>query len=51
MDREFGDVGSRTDREMQKITFRMDKQWGPTIQHRELCPISWERSWWKTACD
>ena len=23
-------------------------QWGPTVQHRELCPISWGRIWWKT---
>ena len=21
------------------ITFGMDKQWGPIVQHRELCPI------------
>ena len=32
---------------MQTMTFRMNKQWGPTIQHRELYPISWERLWWK----
>ena len=25
----------------------MDKQWGPTAQHRELYPISWDRAWWK----
>ena len=24
-----------------------DKQWDPTIQHRELCPVSWVRTWWK----
>ena len=27
--------------------FRMDKQRCPTIKHRELCPISWSRTWWK----
>ena len=32
---------------MQTIPFRMDKQWGPTVQHRELDPISWDRTWWK----
>ena len=26
--------------QMQTITFRMDKQWGPTVQHRELYPIT-----------
>ena len=25
---------------MQTITFRMDRQWGPTVQHRELYPVS-----------
>ena len=29
------------------ITFGIDKQGGPTVQHRELCPISWVRTWWK----
>ena len=24
---------------MQAVTFGMDEQWGPTIQHRELCVI------------
>ena len=32
---------------MQTITLRMDKQRGPTVQHTELYPISWGRSWWK----
>ena len=32
---------------MQTITFGMDKQWGRTVQHRELYPISWVRIWWK----
>ena len=27
--------------------FRMDKQWGPSLQHRELYPVSWDRTWWK----
>ena len=26
------------------LPFRMDKQLSPTIQHRELCPVSWDRS-------
>ena len=30
-----------------KLTFRMDRQWGPTLQHRELYPVSWDGSWWK----
>ena len=32
---------------MQTITFRMDKQWSPTVQHREVYPISCGRTWWK----
>ena len=24
-----------------KLAFGMDKQWGPTVQHRELYPICW----------
>ena len=28
------------------LTFEMGKQWGPTIQHRELYSISWHRPWW-----
>ena len=27
----------------QTVTFRMDKQWGPTAQHKELYPVSWDR--------
>ena len=34
------------DEKMQTITFRMDKQWGPTVQHRDLCPVSWGRTRW-----
>ena len=26
----------------------MDKQWGPTVQHKEPYPISWDKTWWKT---
>ena len=33
--------------QMQTITFRMDKQQGPTVQHRELYSISWNRPGWK----
>ena len=29
------------------VTLRMGKQWGPTVEHRELCPSSWVRTWWK----
>ena len=29
------------------IKCRRDKQWGPTVQPRELCPISWDRPRWK----
>ena len=39
---------------MQTITFRMDKQWYPAIQHRELYTISWDRTWrkviWEKEC-
>ena len=35
-DWEFGVSRSTT-------TFRMDKQQGPTVQHRELYPISWDK--------
>ena len=27
--------------------FRTDNQWGPTVQHKELYPVSWAKSWWK----
>ena len=27
--------------QIQTITFRIDKQQGPTVQHRELYPVSW----------
>ena len=29
--------------QMQSITFRMDKQCGPAVQHRELYPFTWDR--------
>lgn len=32
-------------------TFRMDKQRGPTVQHRELLPVSSERPGWKRTED
>ena len=38
MDWEFG-----IDQQMQTITYRMDKQQGPTVQHRELYSISWDK--------
>ena len=30
--------------QMQTITFGMDTQYGPTVQHEKLCPISWVRT-------
>ena len=36
-------------RYLYQFTFRMNKQWGPTVQHRELCPVTWGRTWWKRA--
>ena len=30
-------------REMQAVTFRMVQQQGPTLQHRELNPVSWDK--------
>ena len=33
--------------QMQTITVRMDKQRGPTVQHRELYPVTWDRTSWK----
>ena len=33
---------------MQTVTFEMDEQWGSTVHHRELCPISWVGTRWKT---
>ena len=29
--------------QMQTIMCRMDKQGGPAVQHREICPVSWDR--------
>ena len=29
--------------QMKTIIFRMDKQQDPTVQHRELNPISWDK--------
>ena len=29
--------------QMQTITYRMDKQQGPTVQHRELYSVSWDK--------
>ena len=37
MDGEFGDGRGKL------LTFRMDKQSGPNVQHRELHPVSWDR--------
>ena len=33
---------------MQAVTFEMDKQWGPTAEHRELCPVSLVGIWCMT---
>lgn len=35
------------DEQMQTITYRMDKQRGPTVQHRELYPGSYDKPLWK----
>ena len=32
---------------IQMMTFGVDKQWGPAIQHRELHSASWDRPGWK----
>ena len=34
------DVWGVWGQQMQTVIFEVDKQWGPTGQHRELCPIS-----------
>ena len=31
-------------RQKQTIMLRMDMQWGPTVQHRELYTVSWDRT-------
>ena len=36
-----------TNYQLIQVTNHQDKHWGPTVQHRELDPISWERIWWK----
>ena len=33
---------------MQTVTFRVDKQWGPAVQHQKLHPISWVRTFCTT---
>ena len=35
------------DQQMQTIIQRMDKQQGPTVQHRELCLIPCDKPKWK----
>ena len=35
------------DQQMQTIIYRMDKQQGPTVQHRELYSISCDKPEWK----
>ena len=37
------DGGGVWGQQVQTVTFRMEKQQGPAVQHRELEPISWER--------
>ena len=36
---------------MQTVTFRMNRQWGPAIQHRELCPITCDGTWKRVRTD
>ena len=31
------------DEQMQTIIYRVDKQQGPTVEHRELYSISWDK--------
>ena len=33
--------------EMQTLALRVDKPWGPAVQHRELYPITWDGTWWR----
>ena len=33
--------------QMQTITFRMDKHQGPTVEHREQHPVSWDKPSWR----
>ena len=41
-------VGVRVwDQQMQTMIYRMDKQQGPTVQHRELYSISCDKQYWK----
>ena len=35
------------DQQMQTITYRLDKQQGPTVEHRELYSISCDKPSWK----
>ena len=32
---------------MPTIPFGLNKQWGPSVQHRELYPITCDGTWWK----
>ena len=43
---EGGEEGVQ-DQQMQTIIPRMDKQQGPTVKHRELYSISYNRPTWK----
>ena len=38
------------DQQMQTIAQRMDRQQGPTEQHRELYSVSWNQPQWKRIC-
>ena len=33
--------------QMQTITYRMDEEHGPNVQHKELYSISWDKPQWK----
>ena len=35
------------DQQMQTVIYRMDKQQGPTVQHRELYSMSCDKPQWK----
>ena len=36
--------------QMHNSTFKMDKQWGPTVRHEERHPVSFGRTWWEKGC-
>ena len=39
------------DQQRQSITYRIDKQQGPTVEHKELYSISYDKPQWKRMCN